>query len=424
MLREFRGRPGPYTQRVSQLPRGTVTLLFTDVESSTRLVAELGETAHELLERHRDVIRGDVKSAGGVIVDCRGDEVFAAFADPGAALKAAAAFQQRLADDEVLTPAQVRVRAGIHTGTPGVEQTGYYGLDVHRAARICSAGHGGQVLVSETTRAVVGDAARLLRDVGTQRLRGLPRPERLFQLCVPGLPESFPPLRNLEPAGSEPGVARTKVVVADDSLLLREGVVRLLEESAFDVVGQASDPEELLAEVDQSRPDVAVVDIRMPPTQTDEGIRAARRIRHVHPGVGVLMLSQFAEPAYAHDLLAEGATGVGYLLKDRVSDMLDFAAAVRRVADGGAALDSEVVKLVVDRARMDGPLAGLPEPDIELVSLLAEGRSDREIADRMVLADHDAEPRIATVLEHLGIDRYAEGRRAARILSTLGTATA
>ena len=413
----------PYTQRVSQLPRGTVTLLFTDVESSTRLVAELGETAHELFERHRDVIRAAVRSAGGVIVDCRGDEVFAAFSDPAPPLDAAVAFQQRLTDDEILSAAQVRVRAGIHTGKPGVEETGYYGLDVHRAARICSAGHGGQVLISETTRAAVGDTA-LLRDVGTQRLRGLPRPERLFQLCVPGLPDSFPPLRNLEPAGSEPGVERTRVVVADDSLLLREGVVRLLEESAFDVVGQASDPEELLAEVEQSGPDVAIVDIRMPPTQTDEGIRAARRIRHAHPGVGVLMLSQFAEPAYAHDLLAEGATGVGYLLKDRVSDMLDFAAAVRRVADGGAALDSEVVKLVVDRARMDGPLAGLPEADIELVSLLAEGRSDREIADRMVLADHDAEPRIAAVLGHLGINRFAEGRRAATILSALGTATA
>ena len=150
-----------------------------------------------------------------------------------------------------------------------------------------------------------------------------------------------------------------RVIVAEDSVLLREGVVRLLQEAGHEVVGQAGDSEELMRKVRAHKPDLAVVDVRMPPTQTDEGLRAAKVIRAEHPTVGVLVLSGYVEPTYAQELLAENAEGLGYLLKDRVSDVNDFADAVERVGAGGSALDPEVVSLLMGRSRADDPLEEL-----------------------------------------------------------------
>jgi DNA-binding NarL/FixJ family response regulator len=150
-----------------------------------------------------------------------------------------------------------------------------------------------------------------------------------------------------------------RTVIADDSTLLREGLARLLEEAGFDVVGQARDADELMLKVRSYHPDVAIVDIRMPPTQTDEGIRAAREIRQKHPETSVLVLSQHVAHTYAVELLGDSAEGLGYLLKDRVTDVDEFAAAVRRVADGGSALDPLVVAELVGRSRADDPLVRL-----------------------------------------------------------------
>src|SRR5215468_12394192 len=166
-----------------------------------------------------------------------------------------------------------------------------------------------------------------------------------------------------------------RVVLADDSVLLREGIARLLEEAGFDVVGQAGDPDDLMLKVRSYSPAVALVDIRMPPTHTDEGLRAAREIRERHPGTGVLVLSQYVEPEYALDLLSESAEGVGYLLKDRVSDVTEFADAVRRVGEGGSALDPAVVAQLVGRSRKDDPLDRLTPREREVLELMAEGRS-------------------------------------------------
>jgi len=164
-----------------------------------------------------------------------------------------------------------------------------------------------------------------------------------------------------------------RVVIADDSLLIREGVARVLAEAGLEVVGRASDADELVAAVAAHAPDVAVVDIRMPPTHTDEGVRAAREIRARFPAVGVLVLSQYAEPEYVVDLLRDGAAHVGYLLKDRIADPADFGAAVRRVAAGGSALDPAVVELIVERTvraeqRVPAP-AATTAPDMEQVML-------------------------------------------------------
>jgi DNA-binding NarL/FixJ family response regulator len=208
-----------------------------------------------------------------------------------------------------------------------------------------------------------------------------------------------------------------RVVVADDSVLLREGVVRLLEENGFDVVGQAADAEDLIRKVKAHKPDVAVVDIRMPPTNTDDGLRAALEIRAELPDTGVLVLSQYVEEGYALDLVGESAGGVGYLLKDRVADVERFVDSVRRVADGGSALDPEVVSQLVGRARRDDPLGGLTPREREVLELMAEGRSNNAIAEHMVVTERAVEKHVTSIFGKLGLAPAPEDHR--RVLAVL-----
>jgi DNA-binding NarL/FixJ family response regulator len=208
-----------------------------------------------------------------------------------------------------------------------------------------------------------------------------------------------------------------RVVVADDSVLLREGVVHLLKEAGFDVVGQAGNAEELLLKVRSYTPDVAVVDIRMPPTHTDEGLRAAQEIRQKYPDTGVLVLSQYVEPGYAMELLSESAEGVGYLLKDRISDVGDFVAAVKRVAEGGSALDPTVVSQLVGRRRRDDPLADLTPREREVLELMAEGRSNAGIAERLVITERAVEKHVTSIFGKLRLPAASEDHR--RVLAVL-----
>ena len=208
-----------------------------------------------------------------------------------------------------------------------------------------------------------------------------------------------------------------RVVVADDSVLLREGVVRLLEENGFEVVGQAGDAEDLIRKVRAHKPDVAMVDIRMPPTNTDDGLRAALEIRAELPDTGVLVLSQYVEEGYALDLVGESAGGVGYLLKDRVADVERFVDSVRRVADGGSALDPEVVSQLVGRARRDDPLAELTPREREVLELMAEGRSNKAIAEHMVVTERAVEKHVTSIFGKLGLTPAPEDHR--RVLAVL-----
>ena len=210
---------------------------------------------------------------------------------------------------------------------------------------------------------------------------------------------------------------RVRVVIADDSVLLREGVASLLEEAGFEVVGQAGDPDDLLLKVRSYEPDVAIVDIRMPPTHTDEGLRAAQTIRERYPGVGVLVLSQYVESGYALELLQGSAEGVGYLLKDRVSDVNEFAAAVRRVGEGGSALDPEVVSRLVGRRRGDDPISQLTPREREVLELMAEGRSNQGIAERLVVTERAVEKHVTSILQKLRLPAAAEDHR--RVLAVL-----
>jgi DNA-binding NarL/FixJ family response regulator len=206
-------------------------------------------------------------------------------------------------------------------------------------------------------------------------------------------------------------------VLADDTMLLREGVALLLTEAGFEVVGQASTAEELVATVDGTAPQVAIVDLRMPPTHTDEGLRAALAIRAANPQVGVLVLSQHADVGLAMKLLADGAEGVGYMLKDRVADLEDFADAIRRVAAGGSALDPSIVSQLLSKRREAGPLDELTGREREVLELMAEGRSNQGIAERMAISERGVQKHVTSIFEKLGIPAGTDDHR--RVLAVL-----
>ena len=397
------------------LPHGTVTLVFTDVEGSTQLVQRLGDRYAHVLDDHRRLFREAVERGNGIIIDQRGDEFFVVFSDAKAAADAVVAGQKAFAAHEWPSDVQLRVRMGLHTGEPIVRDATYFGLDVHRAARICQAGSGGQILLSQRTREEL-DSGHEVDDLGEHRLPGIDQPERLFQLKAAGLPARFPPLST-----ARRGFRGVRVVLADDSVLLREGIARLLEDAGFEIVAQSGTADDLLRHVGMHKPDVALVDIRMPPTQTDEGLRAAQEIRERWPDTGVLVLSQYVEPAYAMELLGENAEGVGYLLKDRVSDVDEFAAAVRRVAEGGSALDPAVVSQLVGRRRRDDPLDELTPREREVLELMAEGRSNQAIAERLVITLRAVEKHVTSIFSKLRLPATAEDhRRVLAVLTYLG----
>jgi DNA-binding NarL/FixJ family response regulator len=208
-----------------------------------------------------------------------------------------------------------------------------------------------------------------------------------------------------------------RVVVGEDSVLMREGLVRVLEEAGFEVVAQADDADELVRQVTAHRPDVAVVDIRMPPTETDDGLRAAIEIRRRMPETGVMVLSQYLEKSYALDLVADSAGGTGYLLKDRVADVDRFADSVRRVAEGGSALDPEVVVQMLGRRRRDDQLDELTEREREVIALMAEGRSNLAISEQLVMTERAVEKHVTSIFRKFGLMPAAEDHR--RVLAVL-----
>jgi DNA-binding NarL/FixJ family response regulator/class 3 adenylate cyclase len=406
---------------MSDLPLGTVTLMITDVEASTELVQRLGPAYGRALDEHRDVIRRAVEAVGGRLIDTLGDAISLVFLDAAGAVSAAVEAQRSLAAHPWPDGAAFRVRMGLHTCEPSVASGSYYGLDVHTVSRISDAAHGGQVLVSERTRTEAKAANVDFRDLGEHRLRGLPETERVFQVVAPGLRLEFPPLRvdgsEAVNEGSGEAGASLRVVLAEDSVLLREGIARLLEDAGLEVVGQAGTADELLLKVRSYSPDVAIVDIRMPPTHTDEGLRAAREIREKHAGTGVLVLSQYVETAYALELLGENAEGVGYLLKDRISDVDEFVGAVKRVAEGGSALDPTVVSQLVGRRRGSDPLAELTGREREVLELMAEGRSNQAVAERLVVTERAVEKHVTSIFSKLRLPASPDDHR--RVLAVL-----
>jgi DNA-binding NarL/FixJ family response regulator len=208
-----------------------------------------------------------------------------------------------------------------------------------------------------------------------------------------------------------------RVVIADDEVLLREGLDRLLTEAGFEVVGKAATPDELRRRVQLTRPDVAIVDIKMPPTHTDEGLVAAQAIRGAHPRVGVLVLSHYLESRYAMRLLQQHPGGVGYLLKERVSDVAVLTDALRRIHEGECVLDPTIVARLIKRPRPDGPLAELTERERQVLALMAEGRSNQGICDRLFLSLKTVEAHVKHVFTKLGLEESPDDHR--RVLAVL-----
>jgi DNA-binding NarL/FixJ family response regulator len=216
-----------------------------------------------------------------------------------------------------------------------------------------------------------------------------------------------------------------RVVIADDAALIREGVARLLADAGFEVVGKAANADELLRRVEQTRPDVAIVDIRMPPTQTDEGLVAADRIRTAYPEVGVLVLSQYLESRYALRLLEQHPERVGYLLKERVSDVAVLADAIRRIAEGESVIDPTIVARVLGRRRHERPLAELSERELEVLGLMAEGHSNGAICARLFLSPKTVESHIGQIFLKLGLrEAPDQHRRVVAVLQFLRAAPA
>jgi DNA-binding NarL/FixJ family response regulator len=208
-----------------------------------------------------------------------------------------------------------------------------------------------------------------------------------------------------------------RVVIADDSVLVREGIAAILTRAGIDVLAQVDGPDDLLREVDAHVPDVAIVDVRMPPTQTDEGVRAATEIRSRHPQIGIVILSQHVEVGIATRLLAETPEGLGYLLKDRVSNVDSFVGALERVADGGSALDPEVVTGLLAGARDDGPLMSLTDREREVLEQVAEGLSNQAIAEELDITLRSVEKYVSSVFTKLGLP--ATGHEHRRVLAVL-----
>jgi class 3 adenylate cyclase/DNA-binding NarL/FixJ family response regulator len=375
----------------AELPGGIVTFLFTDMESSTQIARMLRDDWPGVMTEHQRLLREAFTDHGGREVDTQGEAFFFAFTTAQDAVRAALDGRRALAEQAWPGGIEVRVRIGLHTGQAEPKDGRYFGLAVHRAARIMSAGRGGQVLLSASTYGLLADDPPPdvdFRDLGERELKGLDRPERLYEV----LPQDVVERRE----------SARRVVVADDSVLLREGIARLLTDAGFEVVATAVDANELLAAVDSQRPTVAITDIKMPPTHTDEGLVAAEKIRRDHPDIGVLVLSQYLDSRYAMRLLEHYPERVGYLLKDRVSDAAVLSDAVRRIAEGECVVDPTIVSRLMKRAREDGPLADLDDREVELLSLIAEGRSDEAIGER------------------LDVDRSAVGEAVGKVFSKLG----
>ncbi|TMK83584.1 MAG: response regulator transcription factor [Actinobacteria bacterium] len=255
------------------------------------------------------------------------------------------------------------------------------------------------------------------QDRGAIRLKNLADPVRVIRIAPV---EDDPAARfaSLGPAAEEAESGGTlRVVVADDSVLFREGVVRVLTEAGLDVVGQVGDAEELLERVRADPPDLVVTDIRMPPTNTDEGLVAAARLRQEFPSIGVLVLSQYVETHHAMNLLAESPAGIGYVLKDRVANVADFADSVRRVSKGQSVIDPEVVGQLLRRRRDVGEMDDLTERERQVLQLMAEGRSNQAICERLFLSPKTVEGHIGNIFTKLGLLPQDDDHR--RVLAVL-----
>jgi class 3 adenylate cyclase/DNA-binding NarL/FixJ family response regulator len=390
----------------------TVSIAFTDLVGSTALFSRLEEdAAGRLRARHFSVLRRAIGPFGGREVKSLGDGLMLAFDSSTDAALCAVEMQRSICDDNFRRRSDpLAIRIGLSTGEATAEEGDYFGRPVVEASRLCAAAGPDEILTTEMVRLLVGGRADLtFESAGERALKGLPRAIPVWRL------EWDPRERRA-----------VRVVLADDAVLVREGVARLLEEEGLEIVAQAGDADGLMRHVMEARPDIAITDVRMPPTSTLEGLEAAERIRRELPGMGVLVLSQHLEAFYALRLMAAGgAAGVGYLLKERVTDLAGFAAIVRRIAAGGSALDEQVVSELLALSRRVGRLPELGERDEQLLRLLAQGLPVEEIAERDIVAPKELGGALERLFDRLGVDCRPDDRdRVDAVWSRLAAGTA
>jgi DNA-binding NarL/FixJ family response regulator/class 3 adenylate cyclase len=396
---------------------GIQVFLIADIRGYTSFTQEHGdEAAARLAKGFAEIVREGVAAHAGTVVELRGDEALAAFESPRQAIASAVDLQSLFVDKALGEPElPLFVGIGLDAGEAVAVEEGFRGGALNLAARLCSLAGPGEILASPQ----VAHFARAIEGVryvqrGEVRLKGLSEP-----VAVTRVIPSDDPAERLTRMKAIPAPP-LRIMLADDSILLREGVARLLSDAGFEVVSQHGDADDLLKAVRADPPDMAIVDIRMPPSHTNEGLRAAQEIRAEHPEVGVLVLSQYVETDYAMQLVSEGAAGLGYLLKDRVSNVQEFTDAVRRVAAGGSVIDPDVVSRLVGRARQASPIETLTEREREVLAFMAEGRSNQAISGRMFLSPKTVEGHVRNIFTKLGLaDTPDDHRRVLAVLTFL-----
>jgi DNA-binding NarL/FixJ family response regulator/class 3 adenylate cyclase len=391
---------------MSAMERRIVAVMFTDLVRSTELFDRLSaEQAEEVRRSHFDALREVVEASAGETVKTLGDGIMAVFGLASAAVDCAVAAQRRFSVKD-MDISLAGLRAGIAVGEATVEGDDYHGPPVVEAARLCSAASPGQILSARTVRQVVGRGS-----------------EHAFEPVEPLTLRGFAdPLEADVVVWTPPDTAAPRVLLADDAVVVRQGIARVLEDDGFQVVGQAGDAEQLLQLTAELLPDVVVTDIRMPPSFELEGLQAAMEIRRRFPNIGVLVLSQHVVTEYAVQLLGEGSTGVGYLLKERITAIDAFTAAVRRVAGGGTAVDPEIVAALMDSSFGEEPLGSLTDREREVLSLMAQGLSNPGIAERLVVSPRTVESHVASIFEKLDIPPESQDdRRVQAVLRYLET---
>jgi DNA-binding NarL/FixJ family response regulator/class 3 adenylate cyclase len=378
---------------------GTTTIVFTDITGSTEMVHRLGDAKGAgTLTSHLRLLRGEVERFHGRVVKTLGDGVMAVFSTAFDGVLAATTMQQ-VADRVARTGEEpdLGLRIGIHVGDVIEDDVDdLFGAAVVVARRLCDTAQPREVLVSDVVRLLVGNRPEVtFEPLKSVHLKGIPTAVSAFRIVWAPLPDETP----------------LRVVVADDVALIRTGVVRLLSEEGFDVVAEAADYDALITAIDREVPDLAITDIRMPPTNSDEGLRAAAYIKDRHPRMALLILSQHIEATAAADLIESAAGGVGYLLKERVGELEQFVDAVRRVASGESVVDPIVTERLLSRRRRDDPVASLSDREREVLDLMAQGLSNQAIGGRLHLSPKTVETHVRSIFTKLHLHEDADGNR-------------